>query len=200
VLDLLRWLDPNGTTPGKRFRVIRDRAAIFLLWDTPGRLGELGNMTIGDVDFDQGAVLVVGKGRRERWKPIGETVQGALWDYITARSERTRSAEEALWVTEQGRAMRVGWLYQMLKRLGARCGIDNLHTHRFRHSFAMNALEAKMPEQALKFMGGWKKIADTYFRTLALKQVSELHREMSPADKLGKRAANGKTRNPRGKL
>lgn len=200
VLDLLQWMDLTDATPGKRFRMFRDRAAVFLLWDTPGRLAELCGMALDDVDFDQGAVLVMGKGRKERWMPIGETTTGALWDYVVARSDRTRSGEEALWVSEQGQTMGNKWLYLMLQRLGARCGIEGLHTHRFRHSFAMNALEAKMPEQILKHIGGWSDIPPTYFRTLELKLTKEIHREMSPADKLGRAANRGKRRNPRGKL
>ena len=38
------------------------------------------------------------------------------------------------------------WVYLLLRRMGERAGVPNLHTHRFRHSYAMNALRAGMPE------------------------------------------------------
>ena len=52
---------------------------------------------------------------------------------------------------------------------------------RFVH--AINSLRAKMPEQMLKVLAGWKKIPETYFRTLATEDVARVHRGMSPADK-----------------
>lgn len=43
--------------------------------DTPGRLDEIARIRMSGVDLDreEGAVLVMGKGRRERWMPIGAT-------------------------------------------------------------------------------------------------------------------------------
>ena len=88
----------------------------------------------------------------------------------------------------------------MLKRLGKRAGVTDLHTHRFRHSYAMNALRSKMPEQMLRVVAGWKKIPDTYFRTLAAEDVARVHREMSPADKLWRARDNSKQRGPQGNI
>ncbi len=80
--------------------------------------------------------------------------------------------------------MRKDWLRRMLHRLGDRAGVPNLHPHRFRHSYAINALRAKMPERILMLNAGWKKIPETYFRTLGADDVAQFHREMSPADRL----------------
>ena len=68
-----------------------------------------------------------------------------------------------------------------------------MHPHRFRHSYAINALRAGMPEQVLKIVGGWKKIPETYFRTLGEEDAREFHRQVSPGDKLGKTTSAGRT-------
>ena len=72
---------------------------------------------------------------------------------------------------------------------GKEGGIPDLHPHRFRHTFAMTALEGEMPERLLRLYGGWKKIPDNYFRTLGAKHISQYHQDFSPADRLGNTAS-----------
>ena len=68
-----------------------------------------------------------------------------------------------------------------------------LHTHRFRHSYAVNALRAGMPERVLQIAGGWKKIPDTYFRTLRAEDARKFHKEVSPDERLGRAYAARKS-------
>ena len=206
VLDLLTLLDPAlARTPAHRFRLARNRAVLYLLWVTPGRLNEIAMLGVGDVDLDEGAVLVMGKGRRERRMPLGDVAGSILWDYLRAR-EAIGPRSGALWVSEHGRAMQPGWLYLMLKRLGRRAGISGLHTHRFRHSYAMNALRNGMPERVLEMIGGWRKIPATYFRTLGAEDARQFHKQVSPGDRLGRTSATRKSSRqrsqgkPRGRL
>ena len=206
MLGLLTLVDPGlARTPGHRFRLVRDKAVLYMLWDTPGRLNELAALSVDGVDLDSGTVLVMGKGRRQRRMPIGDATRTVLWDYIQAR-EQVAQDTNALWVSEQGRPVLPGWLYLMLKRMGKRAGIPNLHTHRFRHSYAVNALRNGMPERVLQIVGGWRKIPDTYFRTLGAEDAQQFHRQVSPGDRLGQASAAGESvqqrrpGRPRGKL
>lgn len=80
ILDLLELLDPrHARTPAERFRALRNRAIIWLLVDTPIRRGELAGLSVDDVDLDAGIIKVMGKGRRERLMPLGETSLLAFW-------------------------------------------------------------------------------------------------------------------------
>ncbi|MCH7842988.1 MAG: tyrosine-type recombinase/integrase [Chloroflexi bacterium] len=199
VLEMLRWFDTtDAETPGKRFRVIRDRLALLILWDTPGRRKEITALTLDCLDLDVGAVLVLGKGRKQRWMPLDKVVIDHLADYLAARRDRAAGGETALWVSEQGKPMGPAWIYRMLRRLGERCGVPNLHTHRFRHSYAMNALRTEMPEQFLRVIGGWKKIPETYFRTQSAEDAVNMHRQRSPAGRLARKASTDRRRSPGG--
>ena len=201
--DLLILTNPAlARTPAHRFRLVRNRAVLYMLWDTPGRLTEISRIRLEDVGMETGAVLVMGKGRRERWMPIGDAVRSVLADYLLER-EKLLPNTNALWVSEQGKAILPNGIFQILKRLGKRAGIPNLHTHRFRHSYAVNALRSGMPERVLQLVGGWKKIPDTYFRTLGAEDAMEFHRQVSPGDRLGRmpsarksRGQNGQNRRP----
>ncbi len=74
---------------------------------------------MGDVDLDAAMVQVMGKGRQERWMPLGETSLVALWDYLQVR----RSRLSHLWLGEDGRPLATAAIYVLLKRLGKRAGI-----------------------------------------------------------------------------
>ncbi len=70
-----------------------------------------------------------------------------------------------------------------MKRLANRANIEGMHPLRFHHSYAINALRAGMPEQVV---GGWRKIPETYFRTLGAEDAMEFHRQASPGHRLGR--------------
>ena len=193
ITDLLRLLDPAiARTPRERFRHYRDRAALLMLVDTPGRKAELGGIRMDDITDDASAVLVTGKGRKQRWMPLGNVAQSALWEYLQIR----QSASDILWVDASGVGMWPDWIKSMLRRLGKRAGITNLHPHRFRHTYAVNALRSGMPERILQLAGGWKRIPDTYLRTLDAEDVARVHREISPADKLAQKKSPRRGRGP----
>ena len=191
--NLLALADPVlARTPAHRFRLVRSRALLYMLWDTPGRLTEISRILLEDVDMETGAVLVMGKGRRERWMPLGDIAKFMLLDYLQER-ENLVPKTNALWVSEHGRPLLPNGIFQILKRLGMRAGISNLHTHRFRHSYAVNALRAGMAERVLQIVGGWKKIPDTYFRTLGAEDAMQFHRQVSPGDRLGRSPSERRT-------
>ena len=184
--DLLTLADPSlARTPAHRFRLTRDRAILYAFWDTPGRLAEIAKLQLADVDLASGTLLVMGKGRKERRMPIGDTAKSAISDYLRER-EALLPRTKAFWVSEQGEPLLPGGISQILERLAKRANIEDMHPHRFRHSYAINALRAGMPEQVLKIVGGWKKIPETYFRTLGEEDAIEFHRQVSPGDRLGK--------------
>ena len=119
-----------------------------------------------------------------------------IWDYLQER-EALMPSTEALWVSEQGEALLPNGISQILKRSARRADIEAMHPHRFRHSYAINALRAGMPEQVLKIVGGWRKIPETYFRTLGEGDAIEFHRQVNSGDRLGKTSSARKVRQQR---
>ena len=93
--------------------------------------------------MEGGAVLVMGKGRRERLMPLGDAARSALLYYLQ-EEEKLPPATNALWISEQKRALLPGGVFLILKHQGKRAGIPNLHTHRFHQSYTVNALRAGM--------------------------------------------------------
>lgn len=76
VRQLMRKID-TGTPIG-----VMDRAVIELLYSSGIRVGELEGLALTDVDLEHGVARVIGKGRKERFVPIGKTALKWLTSYI----------------------------------------------------------------------------------------------------------------------
>ena len=182
--DLLSLVNPRlARTRLDVFRLRRNNALLHIFVDTPGRLREIATMKVDDVILDEEKIRVMGKGRRQRFMPIGRAAQRAIEDYLEARQTLAPVTQD-LWISEWGRAMRADWIPQLFERLKERARIPRLHPHMFRHTYAINALRNRMPEQVLMIIGGWRKIPPTYFRTLGFEDAAAFHREISPGDRL----------------
>lgn len=108
LLALLELVNPKHLhTEAEKFRTYRNRAVVRLLIDTPIRRSELGGLRVDDVDLDAAMVKVMGKGRRERWMPLGEASLVALWDYLRVRCSRL----SYLWLGEDGRPLATAAIY-----------------------------------------------------------------------------------------
>ena len=116
--------------------------------------------------------------------PIGYRAQDALQDYLMARQPIARQHPD-LWLTPTGRPMTPDWVYLMLKRLASRAGGVGFHTHRTRHTYTVNALDSGVPLPIIELAGGWKRIPETYLRTLGRDHVSRALRGHSVGDRLG---------------
>ena len=61
--------------------------------------------------------------------------------------------------------------YPLVKRLCQAAGIPDLHTHRFRRSYAMNAARHGTPLPVLEWTGGRSRIPETCLRTLGMEEA-----------------------------
>jgi len=77
------------------FRAYRNRAIILTFLDTGLRLSELAGIRVHDVDFGNGIIKVMGKGRKERFVRIGKETQKAMLRYLLLRKDK----QPWLWVT-----------------------------------------------------------------------------------------------------
>jgi site-specific recombinase XerD len=144
------------TTAGTGFDERRDRAIVRLLLDTGMRRAELAGLRIEDVDREQEVVFVLGKGRRPRACPYDREAARELDRYIDrARAHHPHVDSPWLWLGKKGRLTENG-IAQLLKRRGRQAGLDGLHPHLFRHTYAHEMLSQGMQEGDLMRLAGWK--------------------------------------------
>jgi site-specific recombinase XerC len=88
---------------GTDFEDRRDNAITRLFLDSGMRRGELAGLRVENVDLDQEAAVVMGKGRRPRACPFGHKTGQALDRYMRVRAKRSDAAEPWLWLGKRGR-------------------------------------------------------------------------------------------------
>ena len=136
----------------------RDRALVFVAYESGGRAGEVMGLKIGNAEFDQfGAVLRLGGKTGERRIRLVESVPDLrLWLSMHLNPD---NLETPLWTGKRG-ALGVDGLQILLEKLGRKAGLKkHVHPHLLRHSRATHLANVLTEAQMRKFFG-WTKDSD----------------------------------------
>jgi integrase/recombinase XerD len=177
------WRTPDGSvTRSRRPTARRDKAIVLTLLDTGLRASELCNLLRKDVDLNNGSVVVrKGKGGVGRVVYLGRRARRVLWRYLAEREED--DPDEFLFLTQRRRPLTPNQLLQRVKRLGGRAGVEGVHPHRFRHTFAIQYLRNGGDVFTLQRLLGHSSLAmvKRYLR-LVRDDLKSMHGRASPAD------------------
>ena len=147
---------------------IRDLAMIDLLYSTGIRVGELVNLNINDINFEERECIVYGKGNKQRKVYFDAKTKVHLKRYL----EQRKDYSEALFVTLDSpfKRLKISGVEIRLRKLGRLASLDQrVHPHKFRRSMATRAIDKGMPIEQVQKLLGHSKI-DT---TLAYAMVNQ---------------------------
>jgi integrase/recombinase XerD len=150
---------------------LRDRAILEVLYGCGLRASEVARLDIGDLDVEAGFVRVLGKGGKERLVPVGGLALQALTAYLgVARialrpASSVRAQDPAVFLSVRGRRLSRQSVHTIVRACGRKVGLDSLHPHTLRHSFATHLLEGGADLRALQEMLGHADISTTQVYT-----------------------------------
>ena len=154
---------------------IRDLAMIDLLASTGMRVGELVQMNIGDVDFQERQCKVFGKGNKEREVYFNARAKIHLQQYISQREDNN----PALFVSFSSphKRLSISGVEVRLRTLGRRINLPKIHPHKFRRTLATMAIDKGMPiEQVQRLLGHVKIDTTLHYAMVNQNNVKIAHR------------------------
>lgn len=156
--------------------VARDIAIIDLLYSTGMRVGELVNLDIDDIDFDERECIVYGKGEKERRVYFDAKAKLHLKNYINSRIDNN----SALFVTLDAphTRLKISGVEIRLRRLGRKVDLGRIHPHKFRRTMATRAIDKGMPiEQVQKLLGHSQIDTTMHYAIVNQNNVKNSHRK-----------------------
>ncbi len=156
---------------------LRDRALLELLYGTGARISEAVGLDVDDLDLaaagpgsDGGAVLLRGKGGRQRVVPVGSYAATALDAYLVrARPElvATGSGTPAVFLNARGGRLSRQSAWAVLAKAAERAGVTgDVSPHTLRHSFATHLLDGGADVRVVQELLGHASVTTTQVYTL----------------------------------
>lgn len=141
---------------GREFPERRDLALIRFLLATGVRVSECCDLLVEDLDLrNRIAHVRHGKGDRARLVRYDAATGAALDRYLRIRARHRLAALPALWIGHRGKVTRKGVPSILVKR-ATLAGIDHVHAHQLRHTWAHRWLVNGGTEGDLQRLGGWE--------------------------------------------
>jgi site-specific recombinase XerD len=164
----------------------RNYAIVATLLDVGLRASEIADVILGQLNLDAGYIKVMGKGAKERIVPIGKFVQRTLWVYIQkGRPEPANSDCDYLFLSPSGKRITVNTIKLLFSRLAKKSGVERLHAHLCRHTFAVNYLLNGGDIFSLQQILGHTTLEMVrHYLHFTSSQIIVQHHKYSPMDKL----------------
>ncbi len=163
---------------------LRDRALLELLYGTGARVSEVVGLALGDLDFDEELVLLMGKGAKQRLVPMGATLEQALVDYLGPGGRGTLLAttkSSKVFLNTRGGPLSRQGIDVVIHKRALHVGIERtrISAHVFRHSCATHMLAHGADIRVVQELLGHASIATTQLYTAV--SINTLQREYENA-------------------
>jgi integrase/recombinase XerD len=185
---------PNETGVIATRAAVRNRAILWMLYDSGIRVSELCGLHVGDFDRKQGLLTVKGKGSKERRIALGSNCQRNLFYYLDQyRPDQEELAEwgspdeDHLFLSETRLPLTKNGMTQLFARLKKRSGITGkrISPHIFRHTFAIRYLILGNDPFSLQELLGHEDMATVKnYMHMNDEVIQEQKRKYSPGDHL----------------
>jgi integrase/recombinase XerD len=168
-----RVIEAAGSTEDQDPRVLRDRALLEFLYGTGARISEATGLDVDDLDHlaRDPAVLLTGKGGKQRYVPVGRYAVKALDAYLVRgrpalAAGASRRHSPAVFLNARGGRLTRQGAWGILREAGLRSGNPGVSPHTLRHSFATHLLDGGADIRVVQELLGHASVATTQVYTL----------------------------------
>jgi integrase/recombinase XerC len=177
----------------------RDKAILELLYGCGIRNAELTGLDLQDIHWANEAILVRGKGKKQRYVPLGDAAAQALRAYLAERSARIAAAGPAAATPAIFLNLRLRGLARpggdarlttrsvgrIVKRIAIFRGLpSDVHPHTLRHAFGTHLLEEGADLRAIQELLGHERLSTTQrYTQLTTAQLTQVYDRTHPRAK-----------------
>jgi integrase/recombinase XerC len=159
-----------------------------LLYGCGIRNSELVGINLDDLSLNAEAILIRGKGKKERYVPFGESVRAAFSAYLPWRQQllkTVKKANSALMLNHRGGRLTTRSVGRIVKRIAVAHGLSpDVHPHTLRHAFGTHLLEEGADLRAIQELLGHQRLATTQrYTQLSVKHVMQVYDQTHPRAK-----------------
>lgn len=143
---------------------LRNHAIIETLYGSGLRVSELVDLRLSRVSFDDGYMIVEGKGDKQRLVPLSPVASDLIKEYLPIRNAGPikKEGSDILFLNRRGAPLTRVMVFYIIRDLAAAAGITKkVSPHTLRHSFATHLLEGGANLRAIQEMLGHESIATT---------------------------------------
>ena len=166
----------------------RDRAILELFYSTGIRVGEAETMKCCDVDVNEGFIMVIGKGSKQRHVPIGTRALHAIGSYLKTRGINDPIyCTEPLFLNSRGGPMRSRSIRRIIYQWSLHAALaKHVSPHVIRHTFASHMLDAGADLRSIQEMLGHVSLSTTQRYThLSVDKLMDVYDKAHPRAKEG---------------
>jgi len=166
----------------------RDRLMFELLYGCGIRNSELIGIDLSSISLSNEAILIRGKGKKERYVPFGDSVKVALAAYLPDRQKvlaERKKQTGALLINQRGGRLTTRSVGRIIKKIAVAKGLSpDVHPHTLRHAFGTHLLEEGADLRAIQEMLGHERLSTTQrYTQLSMKHVLQVYDQTHPRAK-----------------
>jgi integrase/recombinase XerC len=178
----------DGEMPESAAFPERDRLVLELLYGCGIRNSELTGINLDDIRLSAEAILIRGKGKKERHVPFGDSARTALAAYFRERQrilDEIHKRSTALLINRRGGRLTTRSVGRIVKKIAVAKGLSpDVHPHTLRHAFGAHMLEEGADLRAIQELLGHERLATTQrYTQLSMKHVLEVYDRTHPRAK-----------------
>ncbi|HEV2961062.1 MAG TPA: tyrosine recombinase XerC [Candidatus Angelobacter sp.] len=163
----------------------RDRAIFELLYGCGLRNSELVGIELNDLQWANEVMLIRGKGKKQRYVPLGGAAAEAVQAYLEARRKllaEARTSTVKLLINRRGGPLTTRSVGRIVKQIAVAKGLPpDVHPHTLRHAFGTHMLTEGADLRAIQELLGHERLSTTQkYTQLSIQHITEVYDRTHP--------------------